>query len=209
MSPQYGELRLTNSWDPSGSLRHPRKFQRVSRLGSVTAWHVVVGISQTLRRWTEAPPVFGRATITLGIGPHSSSTCSLTLSNTNLLSVPFVCTSFGSFSVAARKIWNSLPPALQMCTNPRHFSSSSQDSLFPAGLSIRLTPSFLHLRFGFCWPLCAIINYTYLLTYHTWPFYCNCNSPGLPWLTGDKNVCFWPVCYWNCFELFNLKEKFS
>ena len=30
---------VTNGWDPSGSLRHPCKFQRVSRLGSVTARH--------------------------------------------------------------------------------------------------------------------------------------------------------------------------
>ena len=30
----------------------------------------VVGVSQTLRRWTEVPPVFGRAAITLGIGPQ-------------------------------------------------------------------------------------------------------------------------------------------
>ena len=29
---------------------HPTKFQLVSRLGSVTARHVVVGVSQTLRR---------------------------------------------------------------------------------------------------------------------------------------------------------------
>jgi len=41
MSPQYGELRPTNGWDPSGSLRHPCKFQRVSRPGSVTARHLV------------------------------------------------------------------------------------------------------------------------------------------------------------------------
>ena len=47
MSPQYGELRPTSSWDQSGSLRHPCKFQRVSHLGSVTARHLVVGISQT------------------------------------------------------------------------------------------------------------------------------------------------------------------
>jgi len=53
MSPQYGELRPTNNWDPSGSLRHPCKFQRVSRLCSITARHLVAGISQTLRRWTE------------------------------------------------------------------------------------------------------------------------------------------------------------
>ena len=31
---------------------------------------LVVGVSQTLRRWTEARPIFGRAAITLGIGPH-------------------------------------------------------------------------------------------------------------------------------------------
>jgi len=46
-------------------------------IGSVIAW----GVSQTLRRGTRngimelsqrAPPIFGRAAITLGIGPHSS-----------------------------------------------------------------------------------------------------------------------------------------
>jgi len=39
MSPQYGELRPTSGWDRFGSLGHPCRFQRVSRLGSVTAWH--------------------------------------------------------------------------------------------------------------------------------------------------------------------------
>jgi len=37
MSPQYGELWLTNGWDWFASLRHPSKFQRVSRLSFVTA----------------------------------------------------------------------------------------------------------------------------------------------------------------------------
>jgi len=47
------------------------------------------------------------------------STRSLRLSNTNLLCAPFVRTIFGSrsFSVAAPKIWNSIPPALRMCTS--------------------------------------------------------------------------------------------
>ena len=36
-SSQYGELRPTSGWDLWASLRHPCKFQRVSRLGSVTA----------------------------------------------------------------------------------------------------------------------------------------------------------------------------
>jgi len=53
MSPHYGELRPTSSWDRFVSLGHPTKFQVLSRLGSVTARHVVVGISQTLRRWIE------------------------------------------------------------------------------------------------------------------------------------------------------------
>jgi len=53
ISPQYSELRPTSGWDHFGSLGHPSCFQRLSRLGSVTARHVVVGVSQTLRRWTE------------------------------------------------------------------------------------------------------------------------------------------------------------
>jgi len=53
MSPQYGELRPTSGWDRSGSLRHLCKFQLVSCLGSVTARHLVVVVSQTLCRWTE------------------------------------------------------------------------------------------------------------------------------------------------------------
>jgi len=51
------------------------------------------------------------------------STRSLRLSNTNLLSAPFVGTSFGarSFSVADPKIWNSLPLSLRTCTSPDTF----------------------------------------------------------------------------------------
>jgi len=135
------ELRPTNDWDRIGSLGHPTKFQRVSRLGFVTAstsltggqpnfarclavsWAATLcihfrrlycplkefcqvqnsryvqvlrspilaallhgtpaaGLSQTLRRGTRngitnlsqrAPPIFGWAAITLGIGPHSSN----------------------------------------------------------------------------------------------------------------------------------------
>ena len=37
MSAQYGELQPTKGWDLFGSLGHPSKFERVSRLGSVTA----------------------------------------------------------------------------------------------------------------------------------------------------------------------------
>jgi len=47
MSPQYGELRPTSGWDRFVTLGHPTTFQLVSRLGSVTARHVLVGVSQT------------------------------------------------------------------------------------------------------------------------------------------------------------------
>jgi len=45
------------------------------------------------------------------------------LSSTNLLSAPFVRTSFDacSFGVAAPKIWNSLPLSLPTCTSPDTF----------------------------------------------------------------------------------------
>ena len=39
MSLYYGELWTTNGWDLLTSLGHPCKFQRLSRLGSVTARH--------------------------------------------------------------------------------------------------------------------------------------------------------------------------
>jgi len=51
MSLQYGELRPTSGWDLLVILGHPSKFQRVPRLGSVTAR--LLGVSQILRRWTE------------------------------------------------------------------------------------------------------------------------------------------------------------
>jgi len=38
-SPHNGELRATNGWDLLASLWHPFQFQRLSRLGSVTARH--------------------------------------------------------------------------------------------------------------------------------------------------------------------------
>jgi len=39
MSAQYGELQPTSSWDRFGSLGHPSRFQRVSRLVTITVRH--------------------------------------------------------------------------------------------------------------------------------------------------------------------------
>jgi len=51
--PQYGELRPTIAAEIVSGAWGTRYFQGLPRLGSVTARHVVVGVSQTLRRWTE------------------------------------------------------------------------------------------------------------------------------------------------------------
>jgi len=83
------------------------------------------------------------------------STCSLRLSNTNRLSAPFVRTSSGSrsFSVAAPKIWNSLPLSLRTCTSPdtfrRHLkthASRPSTPLTPSALApqIRLLLTIVH-----------------------------------------------------------------
>ena len=98
MSPQYGEIGLLAAkigWPVCGT---PANFNwfRVLALGSVTARHLVVGVSQTLRCWTEGATYVGQGDhltflllcntdasdvcaikityllITLGIGPHSS-----------------------------------------------------------------------------------------------------------------------------------------
>ena len=43
MFSQYGELRPTRGWNRSGSLGHPCKFERGSRLGIVTSRHSSIG----------------------------------------------------------------------------------------------------------------------------------------------------------------------
>jgi len=53
MSVQYGELRLTSGWDHFVSLRHPANFNGFRVLAALLHGTVVVGVSQTLRRWTE------------------------------------------------------------------------------------------------------------------------------------------------------------
>jgi len=70
MSPQYGELWPTSGWDRFTSLGHPCKlqafasWQRYCTAVKLWASAKLCGVEQ------RAPPVFGRATITLGIGPH-------------------------------------------------------------------------------------------------------------------------------------------
>jgi len=53
----------------------PVNFNGFRVMAALLNGTLVVGISQTLRHWTEVPPIFCRAAITLGIGPHSSCIC--------------------------------------------------------------------------------------------------------------------------------------
>jgi len=50
----------------------PANFNSFRVLASLLHGTLVLGVSQTLWRWTEAPSIFRRAAITLGIGPHYS-----------------------------------------------------------------------------------------------------------------------------------------
>jgi len=53
MSPQHGELLPTSGWDQSGSLGHPTNFNGFHVLAALLHDTPVVGVSQTLPRWTE------------------------------------------------------------------------------------------------------------------------------------------------------------
>jgi len=70
-SSQYVELRPANDWDLLASLGHPSKFQRVSRLGFVTAPTSLNGGQPNLINNTQqrALPIFSWAAITLDIRP--------------------------------------------------------------------------------------------------------------------------------------------
>ena len=50
----------------------PANFNGFGVLAVLLHGTLVVGVSQTLRRWTEGATYIRRAAITLGIGPHSS-----------------------------------------------------------------------------------------------------------------------------------------
>jgi len=51
MSSQYGELQPTNGWYVLASLGHPSKFQRVSRIGFVSAPTSLSGDQLNFARW--------------------------------------------------------------------------------------------------------------------------------------------------------------
>jgi len=60
MSPRYGELRPTSGWDRFISLGHPSNFNGFRLLAALLHSTVVVGVSQTVQRWTEGATIFGR-----------------------------------------------------------------------------------------------------------------------------------------------------
>jgi len=66
----FGPLAAEICWRVWGTLAN---FNGFRVLAALLHGIPVLGVSQTLRRWTEgAPPILGRAAITLGIGPYSS-----------------------------------------------------------------------------------------------------------------------------------------
>ena len=69
---QYGEVQHTSGWDRFVSLGRPCKFQRVSRLGSVTARHSSIGRQPNFAALNRGRHIYsvGQPSITLGIGPY-------------------------------------------------------------------------------------------------------------------------------------------
>jgi len=65
----YGLLMAEICWRVWGT---PANFNGFRILAALLHGTLVVGVSQTLRRWTEGAIYIWQATITLGIGPHSS-----------------------------------------------------------------------------------------------------------------------------------------
>jgi len=65
----FGPLAAETCWRFWGT---PANFNWFNVLATLLHGIPVLGISQTLRVEQRAPPIFGRATITLGIVPHSS-----------------------------------------------------------------------------------------------------------------------------------------
>jgi len=56
----------------SGFWGTPANFNGFHILAALLHSTLVVGVSESLQHWTEGATLFGRAAITLGIGPHSS-----------------------------------------------------------------------------------------------------------------------------------------
>ena len=75
----FGPLTAEIRWRIWGT---PANFNGFPVLAALLLGSQVMIVNQTLRRWT-APPILGRATITLGIGPRSrfffSAACKLTI----------------------------------------------------------------------------------------------------------------------------------
>jgi len=105
-------LRPTNGWDRFGSLGHPYKFQLVLCLGSVTARHLVVGVSQTLR--TSVAPSVQRRKVWLTLTTWLP--CSNAAKTQKPLKLAGVPQANGSISAASRPkftiLWGHLEAIL-------------------------------------------------------------------------------------------------
>jgi len=65
----FDELKDENGWGVWGTSAN---FNGFRVLGALLHGTLIVGVSQTYGVEQRAPPIFGRAAIKLGIGPHSS-----------------------------------------------------------------------------------------------------------------------------------------
>ena len=67
---QYGELQRTSGWDRFVSLGDPTNFNRFRVLAALLHGTLVVGVSETLRRWTEGANYTRQGGHHVGHWPH-------------------------------------------------------------------------------------------------------------------------------------------
>jgi len=103
----FGPLTAEIGWRVWGT---PSYFNRYRVLAALLHGSQVVSVSQTLRVEQRAPPMFGKATIRLGIGPHSSLNCSVLPIQTMLVPKLVAMATFIRTSKLAMSSSDSLTP---------------------------------------------------------------------------------------------------
>ena len=128
----FGPLTAEICWRVWGT---PANFNGFRVLAVLLHGSQVVSVSRTLRRWKRAPPMFGRATITLSIGSRSSFDIFLKMLTyffskvTQVVGTVIRCEQFFLFYIMCCKNYISVPAdqesfAWQSPKDPRNIISS-------------------------------------------------------------------------------------
>ena len=132
MSMEYGELRPTSGSDRFVSLGHPSKFQRVSRLGSVTA-QPNCGVEQRRHLYSTGRP--SRWALA-----HISSLISFARSRQQYISRPSTVTSILILTLRLHLgLYDTIQPVVKPVEQPVEQPAASCKQTYSTGCSTGLT----------------------------------------------------------------------